>query len=174
MTIAEQHTWLKKWYLDHKAELQTQPAMVKAIKADSKVEAIIRDLYLVLFTKTLGGCGSCLADAMVQLYHYPEDRIKAIMECKFKLKSGAVLMDASNKLPNVTNANLTDDLAIAYLRDNRLRECMFTQVPDNLDELLDNKVEDKENQEKVEEPEAPTEKIEEPEKPAEKKTTKKK
>lgn len=110
--------------------------MVDAIRKNSNIENDIRDLYLVLFQKTLGGCGSCLADALIVLYTYPESKIKQIMECKFKLRAGALLIDATSQLPNVTAANLTDDLAIAYLRDNIKRKDMFEVLPDNLEELL--------------------------------------
>ena len=58
------------------------------------------------------------------------------MNCKFKLKSGALLIDATGRLPEATAANLTDEIAIAYLRDNIKRADMFEELPDNLEELL--------------------------------------
>ena len=58
------------------------------------------------------------------------------MNCKFKLKSGVLLIDATGRLPEATAANLTDEIAIAYLRDNIKRADMFEELPDNLEELL--------------------------------------
>ena len=58
------------------------------------------------------------------------------MNCKFKLKSGVLLIDATGRLPEATAANLTDEIAIAYLRDNIKRADMFEELPNNLEELL--------------------------------------
>ena len=58
------------------------------------------------------------------------------MNCKFKLKSGVLLIDATGRLPEATAANLTDEIAIAYLRDNIKRADMFEELPDDLEELL--------------------------------------
>ena len=58
------------------------------------------------------------------------------MNCKFKLKSGVLLIDATGRLPEATAANLTDEIAIAYLRDNIKRADMFEVLPENLEELL--------------------------------------
>ena len=58
------------------------------------------------------------------------------MNCKFKLKSGVLLIDATGRLPEATAANLTDEIAIAYLRDNIKRADMFEELPENLEELL--------------------------------------
>lgn len=139
MTKKEQLEYLKQWYASNKSKLQTQHALIAAIKADSKVESMIQDLHLAVFNKSVSGCGNCLADAFVLLYKFPEEKMNQIENCKFKLRSGALLMDASNKLPMATAANLTDELAIAYLRDNINRKCMFAILPDNLDELLADK-----------------------------------
>lgn len=134
MTTIEAYKWLMEWYNERKADLQSQPALVAAIKADARVENTVRVLYQQLFTKILSGCGSCLADGFAEIRHVTEDQINAIMECKFKLKDGVVLF--SNKLRPATNANLTDELAIAYIRENNARVAMFVTLPDNLDELL--------------------------------------
>lgn len=136
MTKSEQLTFLKQWYASNKGNLQTQQALIAAIKADNQVENTIRTLYLALFNQSVSGCGNCLADAFTQLYHYPEEKMAQIETCKFKLRSGVLLQDVKNVLPMTTAANLTDEIAIAYLRDNINRKDLFQVLPDNLEEIL--------------------------------------
>ena len=152
---------LQEWYNAHRSELVSQPAMVSAIRANREIEAIICDIYFSLYNKTLGGCGSCLADALIVILH-EEERMKEIAQCHFKLKTGVLLQDSKGKLPMVTVANITDDLAIAYLRDNIARKRFFAEMPKDVDVLIAGKAVIKENPD--ENPEKKTE-----EKPTEEK-----
>lgn len=136
MNKYEKLLFLKNWYRSNRAALQTQPAQIAAIKADAQIEQIIRDLALSLFNNTLGGCGSCLADALAQLYTYPDEKMQSIMACKFILRRGVLLQDSNGILPMATTANLTDELAIAYLRDNPLRADYFDVLPNNWRDLI--------------------------------------
>lgn len=135
---------LQEWFNARRSELNSQPAMVSAIRADHEIEAIICDLYFSLYNKTLGGCGSCLADALIVILH-EEERMKEIANCHFKLKTGVLLQDSKGKLPMVTVANITDDLAIAYLRDNIARKRFFAEMPEDVDVLIAGKAIIKEN-----------------------------
>lgn len=126
---------VKAWFNDHRSELQTQPAMVDALRKDRTMENYVRDIYFAIHNKPLSGCSSCLADALLEVI-FSEDRMKEIVKCRFKLKSGVLLQDSKGKLPMATVANLTDEIAVAYLRDNIKRKDLFEEVPDNLDELL--------------------------------------
>ena len=136
---------LQEWFNARRSELTSQPAMVSAIRANHEIEAIICDLYFSLYNKTLGGCGSCLADALIVILH-EEERMKEIANCHFKLKTGVLLQDSKGKLPMVTVANITDDLAIAYLRDNIARKRFFAEMPEDVDVLIAGKAIIKENQ----------------------------
>lgn len=135
---------LQEWFNARRSELTSQPAMVSAIRADHEIEATICDLYFSLYNKTLGGCGSCLADALIVILH-EEERMKEIANCHFKLKTGVLLQDSKGKLPMVTVANITDDLAIAYLRDNIARKRFFAEMPEDVDVLIAGKAIIKEN-----------------------------
>ena len=128
--------WLKEWYDERKAELQTQPALIRAIKNEPIVERRLTALYFALFNKTLGGCGSCLADAMAEIYLYSRKNVENIMKCNFELKSGVLLADPKNKLPMATASNLTDEIAVAYLAENPARKALFEKMPENVDELI--------------------------------------
>ena len=138
MNRLERLQWLIAWFNQRRSELQTQPAMVAAIKADPEVENTLRDIYFALFNRPLSGCSSCLADALIEVL-YSQKRMEQIVKCNFKLKQGVLLQDSKGVLPMATVANLTDEIAIAYLRDNRKRIDMFEEGPENLDELLKGK-----------------------------------
>ena len=136
MSIIEKYDAIIEWINLNRSGFKTQTEVIEAIRKNSRIEGYIRELSLILFQHTLGTCGNCLADAMIAIRKYPREKLQQIMNCKFKLKSGALLIDATGRLPEATAANLTDEIAIAYLRDNIKRADMFEELPDNLEELL--------------------------------------
>ena len=136
MSIIEKYDAIIEWINLNRSGFKTQTEVIEAIRKCSRIEGYIRELSLILFQHTLGTCGNCLADAMIAIRKYPREKLQQIMNCKFKLKSGVLLIDATGKLPEATAANLTDEIAIAYLRDNIKRADMFEELPDNLEELL--------------------------------------
>ena len=136
MSIIEKYDAIISWINLNRSGFKTQTEVIEAIRKNSRIEGYIRELSLILFQHTLGTCGNCLADALIAIRKYPREKLKQIMNCKFKLKSGVLLIDATGRLPEATAANLTDEIAIAYLRDNIKRADMFEELPDNLEELL--------------------------------------
>ena len=136
MSIIEKYDAIIEWINLNRSGFKTQTEVVEAIRKCSCIEGFIRELSLILFQHTLGTCGNCLADAMIAIRKYPRAKLQQIMNCKFKLKSGVLLIDATGRLPEATAANLTDEIAIAYLRDNIKRADMFEELPDNLEEFL--------------------------------------
>ena len=136
MSIIDKYDAIIEWINLNRSGFKTQTEVIEAIRKCSRIEGYIRELSLILFQHTLGTCGNCLADALIAIRKYPRAKLQQIMNCKFKLKSGVLLIDATGRLPEATAANLTDDIAIAYLRDNIKRADMFEELPDNLEELL--------------------------------------
>lgn len=136
MSIIEKYDAIIEWINLNRSGFKTQTEVIEAIRKCSRIEGYIRELSLILFQHTLGTCGNCLADAMIAIRKYPREKLQQIMNCKFKLKSGVLLIDATGRLPEATAANLTDEIAIAYLRDNIKRADMFEELPENLEELL--------------------------------------
>ena len=137
MSIIEKYDAIIEWINLNRSGFKTQTEVIEAIRKNSRIEGYIRELSLILFQHTLGTCGNCLADAMIAIRKYPRAKLEQIMNCKFKLKSGVLLIDATGRLPEATAANLTDEIAIAYLRDNIKRADMFEELPENLEELLE-------------------------------------
>ena len=136
MSIIEKYDAIIEWINLNRSGFKTQTEVIEAIRKNSRIEGYIRELSLILFQHTLGTCGNCLADALIAIRKYPREKLQQIMNCKFKLKSGVLLIDATGRLPEATAANLTDEIAIAYLRDNIKRADMFEELPENLEELL--------------------------------------
>ena len=136
MSIIDKYDAIIEWINLNRSGFNTQTEVIEAIRKNSRIEGYIRELSLILFQHTLGTCGNCLADALIAIRKYPRAKLEQIMNCKFKLKSGVLLIDATGRLPEATAANLTDEIAIAYLRDNIKRSDMFEELPDNLEELL--------------------------------------
>ena len=136
MSIIDKYDAIISWINLNRSGFKTQTEVIEAIRKCSRIEGYIRELSLILFQHTLGTCGNCLADALIAIRKYPREKLQQIMNCKFKLKSGVLLIDATGRLPEATAANLTDEIAIAYLRDNIKRADMFEELPDNLEELL--------------------------------------
>lgn len=136
MSIIDKYDAIIEWINLNRSGFNTQTEVIEAIRKNSRIEGYIRELSLILFQHTLGTCGNCLADALIAIRKYPGEKLQQIMNCKFKLKSGVLLIDATGRLPEATAANLTDEIAIAYLRDNIKRADMFEELPDNLEELL--------------------------------------
>lgn len=136
MSIIEKYDAIISWINLNRSGFKTQTEVIEAIRKNSHIEGYIRELSLILFQHTLGTCGNCLADALIAIRKYPRAKLEQIMNCKFKLKSGVLLIDATGRLPEATAANITDEIAIAYLRDNIKRADMFEELPDNLEELL--------------------------------------
>lgn len=136
MTVVDKYDALINWINLNRSGFKTQTEVIEAIRKCSLIEGYIRELSLILFQHTLGTCGNCLADALIAIRKYPRAKLEQIMNCKFKLKSGVLLIDATGRLPEATAANLTDEIAVAYLRDNIKRADMFEELPENLEELL--------------------------------------
>ena len=136
MSIIEKYDAIIEWINLNRSGFKTQTEVIEAIRKNSRIDGYIRELSLILFQNTLGTCGNCLADAMIAIRKYPRAKLQQIMNCKFKLKSGVLLIDATGRLPEATAANLTDEIAIAYLRDNIKRTDMLEELPENLEELL--------------------------------------
>ena len=99
MSIIEKYDAIIEWINLNRSGFKTQTEVIEAIRKCSRIEGYIRELSLILFQHTLGTCGNCLADAMIAIRKYPRAKLEQIMNCKFKLKSGALLIDATGRLP---------------------------------------------------------------------------
>ena len=108
------------------------------LKTNKALRKEIEQLSKVFLYKEVRGCGNCYADAYLELTSLNLEKVKKSMECKFKLRKGALLRDVINHDMKLlcTQANITDELALYHLRTNPNCKKFFELLPDNLDELL--------------------------------------
>lgn len=107
-------------------------------RSDDAFRVATASLHRAVFGVALAvSCSDCYADAALNLIKkYPKN--KTLMESKYKLKSGAiVLRDVRNLSSNekmATRHNLTDELAKYHLYTNPSCVNKFATLPDNWEE----------------------------------------
>lgn len=107
-------------------------------RSDDAFRVATASLHRAVFGVALAvSCSDCYADAAFNLIKkYPKN--KTLMESKYKLKSGAiVLRDVRNLGSNekmATRHNLTDELAKYHLYTNPSCIGKFATLPDNWEE----------------------------------------
>ncbi|MDH6354492.1 hypothetical protein M2132_000820 [Dysgonomonas sp. PH5-45] len=80
-------------------------------------------------------CGRCYNDAFIEMYTTLKKHGLRPMS-KFRLCNGVVLQSARFK-EIVTNANMTDQIALLWLKDNPHRIGLFSRYPENWKELIE-------------------------------------
>lgn len=87
----------------------------------------IEELYSIVIGEELAPCNcrNRLCDALITIYSYLKNHDKMRTEIKSRLKRG-VLIHYNGEM--YTNANLTDEVAIAYVRDFPQNEKFFEAV----------------------------------------------
>ena len=122
--------------------------------------AEIETLYREVLGKKVRDC-NCpdrYRDAVIELRIFTKNHLK-MEKSKFRLKPGVVIVPSND--PEVyTNNNLTDEVAIAFLKERPGARGLFAELPENVDDLLAEKP-------AVVEPEPEPEKEQEPETTAE-------
>lgn len=113
-------------------------ALLTAVKTDAALRAEIEALAEHFLGRKVSGCSNCYMDAYIELIHLSKQQIMAKENTHFHLKAGVLLHDVVNYevKKNMTNANLTDELALYHLRTNPSCRELFDKLPDNIDELL--------------------------------------
>ena len=115
--------------------------------------AEIETLYREVLGKKVRDC-NCpdrYRDAVLELRIFTKNHL-TMEKSKFRLKPGVVIVP-SNDSEVYTNNNLTDEVAIAFLKERPGARGLFAELPENVDELLAEKPDDKPADDKPEVPE---------------------
>lgn len=106
---------------------------------DLQVEIKVLTRYF-LGRELVGGCGNCYFDALLQLLILTEEQVMDKMSCDFKLIGGKLLLDVVNQdiSKAVTQANLTEDLALYHLKTNPNCKEYFEELPADWEERVEN------------------------------------
>lgn len=129
-----------------KSLFTTGESLQEACTNDVDLKKEIESLALYFFKRTVSGCRNCYMDAYLELINLNTDKIMTQEESKFKLRHGVLLRDTVNHdiSLNATVHNLTDELALYHLSTNPDSREYFEELPDNVDELVEKYIEEKE------------------------------
>ena len=119
------------------------------LQSDNDFRNLIDTLAKKFLNKQVKGCVNCFTDTYFELLNLNIKTIMEKLECNFKMRAGVVL--GEDDLDNLlTHNNCTNELAIYHIAKNPNCLKYFTEVPENLDELL--KKASKKTAEKAEKP----------------------
>lgn len=92
--------------------------------------------YHRLYGEVCTGCPAKITGYIKRIKNYQKtERMSSITNSGFALKDRSVIvMPGSNKA--YSNANITDEVAIAFLKKNPNRKVLFSKVPHNLEQLM--------------------------------------
>lgn len=98
-------------------------------------EKIIETLYYEVLRKEFKRttCRDCYRDAYIEISTYLNREKKMKEKCNYKLRAGFIIQDFSTGKV-YTNANLTDKVAKAYLKEFPKQVRMFEVVPEDEEE----------------------------------------
>lgn len=121
-----------------RGQFANESKLVDAIRTNDELRNEIEALSEHFLGRKVSGCPRCYGDAYIQLIHLSKTKIMVIENCKFHLRAGALLRDVENfdTSKNMTNANISNDLALYHLRTNPSCRELFDALPDNVDELI--------------------------------------
>jgi hypothetical protein len=114
-----------------------------AITPESK--QVITDIYIRLYHKRPRGCDSCWMDAVIEIGTLDDKKIMKRLENQFAVIAGKLLHDRRPDFrPEegsrmLSNANCTNELALYHLATNPGCEAWFWQMPEDWQELVDQK-----------------------------------
>lgn len=101
------------------------------VQQDGELQREISELARHYLGREVRGCTNCYSDALFELLTLNIERAMQKEECKFKLRGGKLLLDAVNGDVSkaMTQANISDELALYHLKTNPYCEEYFEELP---------------------------------------------
>lgn len=110
---------------------------IQETPSDELYKYHLKDVFKVyhdLFGEVCTGCPTKIAGYIKRIKNYKKTKVMS-KKSKFILKKGSqIIQKGSSK--SYSNANLTDELAIEFLKKNPNRKVLFAKLPENVDELI--------------------------------------
>ncbi|WP_353166442.1 hypothetical protein [Empedobacter brevis] len=94
---------------------------------------ILFEVHQALFQETCTTCPAKIAGYIHRIKNFKIEQMS--QKSNFTLHTGAVIIFAGTS-ESYSNANLTDEIAIRFIRLNENRKSLFSKLPENIDELL--------------------------------------
>ncbi|MBE7691139.1 hypothetical protein [Tenacibaculum piscium] len=101
------------------------------------------DTYYQIFGEVCTGCPSEIEGYILKLKRYQKPIKMENDTREFQLKKG-VIIPVMGTSKAYSAANITDEVSLNLLKENPNRRSLFLKVPDNLEELLSEELEEKE------------------------------
>lgn len=94
---------------------------------------ILFEVHQALFHETCTTCPAKIAGYIHRIKNFKIEQMS--QKSNFQLHTGAVIIFAGTS-ESYSNANLTDEVAIRFIKLNENRKSLFSKLPENIDELL--------------------------------------
>lgn len=109
------------------------------VQQDGELQREISELARHYLGREVRGCSNCYSDALFELLTLNIERAMQKEECKFKLRGGKLLLDAVNGDVSkaMTQANISDELALYHLKTNPYCEEYFEELPTDWKEQVE-------------------------------------
>jgi hypothetical protein len=120
-----------------KRNFKSESEISLAVSVDYSLRKEIEDLSRFFLGREVNGCRNCYADAYLNLINFPQKRVFEMNKCVFELNKNKLLYDVHGDLSKLlSQANITNTLALYHLKTNP--ECVkfFTRMPGNWKELV--------------------------------------
>ena len=119
--------------------LKERIEFVKRTPANELIENHLKEvftLYHKMYGEVCTGCPNKIAGYIKRIKNFKQSKIMSNEKSNFKLKKGAILPKPGTS-EVYSNENLTDEVAIRFIKKNPNRKQLFAVLPKNLDELLE-------------------------------------
>lgn len=109
------------------------------LQQDGELQREISELARHYLGREVRGCSNCYSDALFELLTLNIERAMQKEECRFKLRGGKLLLDAVNGDVSkaMTQANISDELALYHLKTNPYCEEYFEELPTDWKEQVE-------------------------------------
>lgn len=109
------------------------------VQQDGELQREISELARHYLGREVRWCTNCYSDALFELLTLNIERAMQKEECKFKLRGGKLLLDAVNGDVSkaMTQANISDELALYHLKTNPYCEEYFEELPTDWKEQVE-------------------------------------
>lgn len=126
------------------AEVRSLIASSPAFRAETE------RIYYSIYRKRLNrSCGDCWLDAYILIMRGDRERQKKMMNKRYDLRAGVVLVDPhGDRAKMITTHNITDELAVYHLRTHPSCVRLFSVLPDNWEEEVAASAQKEEKEEK--------------------------
>lgn len=116
-----------------KGQFSSNRELTARLETDKALRKEIDTLSRAFLNKPVSGCSNCYSDAYLELITLSIDKAMEKAACQFALRRGKLLRDVVNLdvSLNMTQANITNELALYHLKTNPQCVDFFEKLPED-------------------------------------------